>query len=155
MGHNVKIYRREIGCEAVECVICLRIGSSGVILGRRTKTNSVAWVRERTIHIERPPLVGEVGANFTDRGCHIVSLTDPYSLILRFLDRTWSWERDKNMYYIKGRQFSCATVSFSRRPLVSGLRILQAKIMFCLNLIKHHAVNIWGGGGTRMCYSRY
>jgi hypothetical protein len=26
--------------------------------------NSVAWVRERTIQTERPPLVGEVSANF-------------------------------------------------------------------------------------------
>jgi hypothetical protein len=29
-----------------------------------TKLNSVAWIRERTIPIERPPLVGEVSANF-------------------------------------------------------------------------------------------
>jgi hypothetical protein len=28
------------------------------------KKNSVAWVRERTIPTERPPLVGEVSANF-------------------------------------------------------------------------------------------
>jgi hypothetical protein len=27
-------------------------------------TNSVAWVRERTLPTERPPLVGEVIANF-------------------------------------------------------------------------------------------
>jgi hypothetical protein len=27
-------------------------------------TNSVAWVRERTIRTERPPIVGEVSANF-------------------------------------------------------------------------------------------
>jgi hypothetical protein len=42
--------------------------------------NSVAWVRERTIPIERPPLVGEVSANF--RGCHVVSVTDTYGRIL-------------------------------------------------------------------------
>jgi hypothetical protein len=29
-----------------------------------TKLNSVAWVRERTIPTERPPLVGEVTGNF-------------------------------------------------------------------------------------------
>jgi hypothetical protein len=32
----------------------------------KTKLNSMAWVRERTILTERPPLVGEVGANFAD-----------------------------------------------------------------------------------------
>jgi hypothetical protein len=30
----------------------------------KVKLNSVVWVRERTIPIERPPLVGEVSANF-------------------------------------------------------------------------------------------
>jgi hypothetical protein len=28
------------------------------------KTNSVAWVRERTVQTDRPPLVGELSANF-------------------------------------------------------------------------------------------
>jgi len=32
--------------------------------GSRTKLNSVALVRERTIPTERPPPVGEVSANF-------------------------------------------------------------------------------------------
>jgi hypothetical protein len=36
---------------------------------------------------ERPPLVGEVIVNFfADRGCHVVSVTDPYGRILGFLD---------------------------------------------------------------------
>jgi hypothetical protein len=48
----------------------------------------VAWVRERTIPTERSPLVGEVSANIADRGCHVVSMTDPYGRILGFLD--WS-----------------------------------------------------------------
>jgi hypothetical protein len=30
----------------------------------KSKLNSVAWIRERTIPIERPPLVGEVSASF-------------------------------------------------------------------------------------------
>jgi hypothetical protein len=47
----------------------------------------VAWVRERTIPTEQPPLVGEVSDNFADTGCHVVSVTDPYSRILGFLDR--------------------------------------------------------------------
>jgi hypothetical protein len=48
--------------------------------------SSVALVRERTIPTERPPLVGEVSANFVDRGCRVVSMTDPYGRILEFLD---------------------------------------------------------------------
>jgi hypothetical protein len=57
-----------------------------VILQR--KINSVAWVRKRTIPTEWPPLVGEVSANYTDRGYHVVSVTDPYDRILGFLDRS-------------------------------------------------------------------
>jgi hypothetical protein len=46
-------------------------------------------VRERTIPTERPPLVGEVIANFfADGGYHVVSVTYPYSRILGFLDRS-------------------------------------------------------------------
>jgi hypothetical protein len=47
----------------------------------------MVWVRERTTPIERPPLVGEVIANFSVRGCHVVSVTDPYDSILGFLDK--------------------------------------------------------------------
>jgi hypothetical protein len=48
----------------------------------------MVWVRERTIPTERPPLVGEVIANFADKWWHVVSVTDPYSRILGFLDRS-------------------------------------------------------------------
>jgi hypothetical protein len=48
----------------------------------------MVWVRERTIPTERPPLVGEVIANFADTGCHVVSVTDPFGRILDFLDRS-------------------------------------------------------------------
>jgi hypothetical protein len=49
----------------------------------------MVWVRERTVPTERLPLVGEVIANFLRiRGCHVVSVTDPYSRILGFLDRS-------------------------------------------------------------------
>jgi hypothetical protein len=48
----------------------------------------MVWVREWTIPTERPPLVGEVIANFADRGCHVVSVTNPYGRILGFLDRS-------------------------------------------------------------------
>jgi hypothetical protein len=55
----------------------------------RKKKNSMVWVREQTIPTERPPLVGEAFANFfADRGCHVVSMMDPYSHILVFLDRS-------------------------------------------------------------------
>jgi hypothetical protein len=56
---------------------------------QKLKKNSIVWVRERTIPAERPPLVGEVIANvYADRGCHVVSVTDPYGRILGFLDRS-------------------------------------------------------------------
>jgi hypothetical protein len=45
----------------------------------------VAWVRERTIPNERPPLVGKV---FAGRGCHMVGVTGPYGRIRGFLDRS-------------------------------------------------------------------
>jgi hypothetical protein len=37
---------------------------TGYCFGYIKKKNSMVWVRERTIPIERPPLVGEVIANF-------------------------------------------------------------------------------------------
>jgi hypothetical protein len=51
------------------------------------KKHLIVCVRERTIPTERPPLVDEVIANFfAYRGCHVVSVTDPYSRILGFLE---------------------------------------------------------------------
>jgi hypothetical protein len=45
----------------------------------------MVWVRERTIPTERQPLVDEVITNFfADKGCHVVSVTDPYGRILGF-----------------------------------------------------------------------
>jgi hypothetical protein len=44
----------------------------------------MALVRELIIPTERPPLVGEVIANF----CRVVSAADPYGRILCFLDRS-------------------------------------------------------------------
>jgi hypothetical protein len=53
------------------------------------KKNSVASVCKRTIPTEWPPLVSEVSANFfADRACHVVSVTNPYGRILRFLERS-------------------------------------------------------------------
>jgi hypothetical protein len=39
------------------------------------------------IPVERPRIVGEVSANFWDRGCHMIRKTDTYGRILGFLDR--------------------------------------------------------------------
>jgi hypothetical protein len=55
---------------------------------KKQTANSVALVRERTIPIERPPLVGEVSANFVDGLCLVVCATDPYGRIRCFLDRS-------------------------------------------------------------------
>jgi hypothetical protein len=53
------------------------------------KTNSAALVRERTIPTERPPLVGEVSANFCGwRVRHVVIVTDLYGRIVGFLYRS-------------------------------------------------------------------
>jgi hypothetical protein len=53
------------------------------------KTNSMVWVCERTIPTERPPLVGRSDCQrFADRGCHMVSVTDPYGRILDFRERS-------------------------------------------------------------------
>jgi hypothetical protein len=54
----------------------------------KKKLNSMVWVRERTIPTERPLVVCEVIANFADRRCHVVSVTDPYGRIRGFLDRS-------------------------------------------------------------------
>jgi hypothetical protein len=51
---------------------------------KKLKVNSVALIRERTIPTERLPLVDEVNAEFADRGCRVISTTDPYDRILVF-----------------------------------------------------------------------
>jgi hypothetical protein len=54
-----------------------------------TITNSVALVRERTTPTQRPPLVGEVSANFCGyRGVAWSVRRVPYGLNLGFLDQT-------------------------------------------------------------------
>jgi hypothetical protein len=67
------------------------------------KKNSVTWVRKRTIPTKRPPLVSEVSANFfADRGCHMVSMTNPYGHILDFLDRTYYFFQVASQLYSRG-----------------------------------------------------
>jgi hypothetical protein len=56
-------------------------------ISSKTKLNPVASVSELTTPTE--PLVGEDSVNFCGyRGCHVVSVTDPYGRILDFLDRS-------------------------------------------------------------------
>jgi hypothetical protein len=86
LSSNIKltIYRALI--RSLMTYACL-LRSSGRHL---KKLNSAAWVRERTIptETERPPLVGEVSADFHDTGCHMVSVTNPYGRNLGFVDRS-------------------------------------------------------------------
>jgi hypothetical protein len=42
----------------------------------------------RSNYTERPPLVGDVSANFCGWGCHMVSVTDSYGRIIGLLDRS-------------------------------------------------------------------
>jgi hypothetical protein len=46
------------------CVVLKRQGVFDTLARQRRIQTAVAWVRERTIPTERPPLVGEVSANF-------------------------------------------------------------------------------------------
>jgi hypothetical protein len=55
---------------------------------KKKTPNSVASLCERTIPTERLPLSEKSVSNFADRGCHLVSVMDPYSRILGFLDRS-------------------------------------------------------------------
>jgi hypothetical protein len=59
-----------------------KVGEAGIRIQRSVrallKLNSVDLVRERTIPTERPPLLGEVSANFADRGCRVGSVTDSH-----------------------------------------------------------------------------
>jgi hypothetical protein len=54
---------------------------------RCMKLNSVAWARERTIPRDRR-LSAKLALTFAYRGCHVVSVMDPYGRILGFLDRS-------------------------------------------------------------------
>jgi hypothetical protein len=53
-----------VGCFTIISATTLRVYS--VEQQSKKQTNSMVWVRERTIPTERPPLVGEVIANFCE-----------------------------------------------------------------------------------------
>jgi hypothetical protein len=59
----------------------------------KLKLNSVALIREWTIPTTPTipsdrRLLANLVPTFADRGCHVVSMTDPYGRILGFLDRS-------------------------------------------------------------------
>jgi hypothetical protein len=58
-----KLYNSYMAFKYTNCIVCKQWVASSTLL-----TNSMVWVRERTISTERPPLVGEVIANFLRRG---------------------------------------------------------------------------------------
>jgi hypothetical protein len=45
-------------------ILYIIVWNLAVLWSSNNLTNSMAWVRERTLRTERPPLVGEVIANF-------------------------------------------------------------------------------------------
>jgi hypothetical protein len=57
------------------------------VINKQKQTNSVVWVRERTIPSDRR-LSAKLLQTFADRGCHVVSVMDPYGRILDFQDRS-------------------------------------------------------------------
>jgi CBS-domain-containing membrane protein len=59
-----------------------------VIICSSTKKNSVVLARKRTIRPSDRRLSAKLAPNFSDRGCHVVSATDPHGRILGFLDRS-------------------------------------------------------------------
>jgi hypothetical protein len=46
----------------------------------------MAWVREGTVPTERPRMSANLVPTFADRGCRVVSATDPYRRNLGFID---------------------------------------------------------------------
>jgi hypothetical protein len=60
----------------------------GNLKSHKKKQNSMVWVRERTIPTKRRRLSAKWLPTFADKGCHMVSVTDPYGRILDFLDRS-------------------------------------------------------------------
>jgi hypothetical protein len=81
---DIKMYRREI--DWMDAFSWTRWWTCGFhkrqekywVLRCKTKINSVALVRKRTIPTERPPLVEKLVPTFADRGRRVVSATDPH-----------------------------------------------------------------------------
>jgi hypothetical protein len=69
-----------------DCSICY-ISNTSIPSEVHIQTNSMVWVRERTIPTERRRFLAKWLPTFADKGCHVVSVTGPYGRILGFLDR--------------------------------------------------------------------
>jgi hypothetical protein len=80
--------------------------------------NSLALVRERTIPIERSPLVGEVSVNFCGKeGCRVISTADPHGRSPCFLDRSFS----PYLYFREmGWRMALRSALHSDRPVPAG-----------------------------------
>jgi hypothetical protein len=61
---------------------------------KKKERNSVALVRERTILSDRR-LSAKLVPTFADRGCSVVSVTDPHGRILVFPDRMYGIRNSK------------------------------------------------------------
>jgi hypothetical protein len=103
------------------CALFLCVAMATLIIGTRqfrliTINNSVAWVRERIIPTERPPLVGELVPTFTDRGCHVFSVMDPYGRILAFLDRSryFFFQVAHHLYFTRMRGTRSRPITFQK-----------------------------------------
>jgi hypothetical protein len=87
---NFPVILRHLQFSARACLptsLCIPPYCSALWGQRHHLSGSVAWVRERTIQTESPPLIGEVSP-FADKGCRLVSMTDSYGRVLGFLDRS-------------------------------------------------------------------
>jgi hypothetical protein len=84
----------------------------------------VVLVREQTIPTERPPLVGELRANFADRGCRVGSATDPHGRILGFLDRQQRKAKEKVLKYSEDLRIE-RTLKISTFVIRNGLSIVE------------------------------
>jgi hypothetical protein len=80
---------------------------------RNNNNNSVALVCERIIPTERTPFVGEDSANFSGQRCLVFSVTDPYSRILGFLDRSHCF-----FFQVAPQLYSCGWVDPVQDPLL-------------------------------------
>jgi hypothetical protein len=82
----------------------------------------MARVCERTIPTKQLPLVGKVNAKFADRGCHVVSMMDPYGCILGFSDqsRYFFFQAAPQLYSREWTLFQ--TRNFSGNLVVPGIK---------------------------------
>jgi hypothetical protein len=72
--------------KSIELTLIIYVGC--IPENHQKKKDSVACVCDRTIPTERPPLSAELVPPLADRGCHVVSVMDPYGRILGFLNQS-------------------------------------------------------------------